>query len=115
MRILLVDDHREFRMLLRSWLSEPGWEVVEATSGEEALERRDEAFDVLIIDHRLGPGVDGLDVARELREGGDRRPILVCSAAMSPALDARAREVGVEVAVKEDFAALRERVRDLGS
>jgi two-component system response regulator MprA len=115
MRILLVDDHREFRTLLRQWLSEPGWDIVEARSGEEALERRDEPFDVLIIDHRLGPGADGLDVARRLREAGDKRPILVCSANISPALDARAREVGVEVALKEDFAALRERVRELGS
>jgi CheY-like chemotaxis protein len=115
MRILLVDDHREFRLLLRQWLSEPGWEIIEATSGEEVLERREEPFDVLIIDHRLGPGVDGLEVARRLREAGDKRPVLVCSANISPMLEAQAREVGVEVAVKEDFGALRERVRELGS
>jgi hypothetical protein len=50
-----------------------------------------------------------------MREAGDERPILVCSASISPTLDAQAREVGVGVAVKEDFRALRERIRELGS
>jgi CheY-like chemotaxis protein len=83
--------------------------------GREALERRDEAFDVLVVDHLMEPGMSGLDLARALREAGDERPIVICSAFVSPDLQDDAHEAGVEVAVKEDLPALVERVRALGS
>jgi CheY-like chemotaxis protein len=115
MRILLVDDQPDMRLLMRSWLTQPGWEVVEATSGEEALELRADAFDVLVVDHLMDPGMNGLELARALREAGDERPIVICSAFVSPDLQAAAAETRAEVAVKQDFPVLIERVRALGS
>jgi CheY-like chemotaxis protein len=114
MRILLVDDQAEMRTLLRHWLGGPGWEVFEAGSGEEVLERTDEPWEVLVVDHLMRPGMSGLDLARALREAGDERPIVVCSAFLPPPLEAEAREIGVEVAVKEDFPGLVKRLEQLG-
>src|SRR3954471_15253090 len=115
MRILLVDDQADMRALLRHWLNEPGWEVLEAASGEEALDWDGEPWDVLMVDHLMDPGINGMHVARALRGRGDERPILVVSAFLPPPLEAEAAELGIGLAVKEDFPGLVSRLKDLGS
>jgi DNA-binding NtrC family response regulator len=63
--ILVVDDDRETRELLQEVLSEEGYNVVTSSSGEEALEvGKQECFDVIISDMKLGPDLSGLDVLR---------------------------------------------------
>ncbi len=63
--ILVVDDDRATQDLLREVLSEEGYEVVTSGSGEEALEiGKQECFDVILSDMKLGPDLDGLDVLR---------------------------------------------------
>ena len=63
--LLLVDDERAFREAIAERLGDAGYQVGQAGSGEEALERLNEfAFDVLITDMRL-PGVDGRQVLDE--------------------------------------------------
>ncbi len=66
--ILVVDDDFETRELLREVLGETGYHVVTSGSGEEALEiGRQECFDVILSDMRLGPNLNGLDVLRAYR------------------------------------------------
>ena len=65
-RALIVDDNRIFRIVLREVLEELGAEVVEASNGEEALERlRSGPFDLVILD-LLMPQRDGFSAASEL-------------------------------------------------
>jgi DNA-binding NtrC family response regulator len=60
--LLLVDDEESLRSVVAERLTENGFEVVEAASGEAALEALDGfAFDVIVSDLRL-PGVDGRQV-----------------------------------------------------
>ena len=70
--LLFVDDEPALRGLMAERLGERGFEVVEADSGERALELLDQfAFDILITDLRL-PGIDGtkvIEVARERYPG----------------------------------------------
>ena len=57
--VLFVDDESALRTLMAERLAERGFEVVEADSGEKALDLLDQfAFDVVITDLRM-PGVDG--------------------------------------------------------
>ena len=66
--ILVVDDDHETQELLREVLDEAGYRVVTSGSGEEALEiGRQECFDVIISDMRLGPDLNGLDVLRSYK------------------------------------------------
>src|SRR5881227_2384004 len=66
-RILLVDDERSVQTLLTYPLRKDGYEVVTASTGQEALERfRDGSFDLVVLDVML-PQVDGFAVCRELR------------------------------------------------
>src|SRR2546427_6438280 len=63
--ILVVEDDIETRELLREVLSEEGYDVMTSGSGEEALEvGKQELFDVIISDMKLGPELSGLDVLR---------------------------------------------------
>src|SRR5438128_3720843 len=66
-RILLVDDEQSIQTLLSYPLRKEGYEVVQATDGDQALERfSEEPFDLVVLDLML-PNVDGLEVCRRLR------------------------------------------------
>ena len=72
--LLFVDDEATLRGLMAERLSERGFEVVEAESGERALALLDQfAFDIIITDLRL-PGIDG---ARVIQAARDRYPGIV--------------------------------------
>ena len=63
--LLLVDDEASFRDAIAERLSESGFRVTQAGTGEDAVERLKQfAFDILITDLRL-PGVDGRAVLDE--------------------------------------------------
>ncbi len=60
--LLLVDDEDALRTVMAERLSDAGFNVTEASSGEQALEKLEHfAFDVLVSDLRL-PGIDGREV-----------------------------------------------------
>lgn len=66
-KILLVDDIREIRELVRSILELSGYTVVPAANSAEAVDRaRRESFDLLLSDIVM-PAGDGLQLAREVR------------------------------------------------
>jgi DNA-binding NtrC family response regulator len=70
--VLFVDDEPQLRGVMAERLGDHGFDVVEAESGERALELLDQfAFDIVITDLRL-PGIDGtqvIDAARERYPG----------------------------------------------
>jgi DNA-binding response OmpR family regulator len=66
-RILLVDDEQSVQTLLTYPLRKDGYDVITASTGQEALERfREGQFDLVVLDVML-PEVDGFDVCRQLR------------------------------------------------
>ena len=81
MRILVVDDERAVRESLRRALELEGYEVELAEDGEQALARFDASspVDAAILDV-LMPGIDGLEVCRRLRAGGNAVPVLMLTA-----------------------------------
>jgi len=69
--ILIVDDEPQIRRVLRTTLSAQGYEVMDARSGEEALERvREEHVDMILLDLNM-PGMGGLAACREIRSKSD--------------------------------------------
>jgi DNA-binding NtrC family response regulator len=65
--VLVVDDEQNFLSLLRWFLSNRGYEVETAASGEQALELVEaRAFELALIDIRMGP-MDGLTLLTELK------------------------------------------------
>jgi two-component system nitrogen regulation response regulator NtrX len=78
-RILVVDDEPGVRMALEAILSDEGYEVATAESGEDGLQAlRDGTFDALLLDIWL-PGIDGLETLRELRERNIETEVVMIS------------------------------------
>jgi two-component system, OmpR family, response regulator MprA len=75
--ILVVDDDRALREVLRRTLTLNGFEVQLAEDGEQALESVMRSVpDALVLDIGL-PGIDGLELCRRVRRLGNRVPILL--------------------------------------
>jgi len=78
-RLLLVEDDEAIRRVLVEALKDGGYEVAEAPTGEYALALNDiAALDLAVIDLRL-PGMNGIEVVRELRKRTDA-PIVILTA-----------------------------------
>ncbi|NBB11847.1 response regulator [Pseudomonas sp. SLFW] len=77
---LLVDDEELVRASTSYMLAELGYCVIEAASGEEAMElmKGRESFDLLVTDH-LMPGISGTDLAKVVRDSRPGTPILLVS------------------------------------
>jgi two-component system response regulator MprA len=79
-RILVVDDEPAVQQALSRALSLERYEVASAGDGGQALEMLGLApYDAVILDVSM-PNVDGLEVCRRLRDGGDRTPVLMLTA-----------------------------------
>ena len=69
--ILVVDDERKIRQLVRAYLEKEGFGVIEASTGHEALEKvRNHDPNLIVLDVML-PGLDGIEVLREVRTFSD--------------------------------------------
>jgi len=90
--ILVVDDEPRIARLVADFLQQAGYRVVEASDGQEALEQfRNHRPELLVLDLGL-PGVDGLDVIRDIRTHS-AVPIIILSARS----DETDRVVGLEL------------------
>ncbi|MBR5134827.1 MAG: response regulator transcription factor [Clostridia bacterium] len=81
-RILVCEDEVSIREFVVINLRRAGYEVIEAGSGEEALDRYDRAEekpDIALLDIML-PGIDGFAVCRGLRERSDSMGIIMLTA-----------------------------------
>jgi len=76
--VLVVDDQPELTSLYATWLSGP-FVVRTANDGTEALERLDDAVDVVLLDRRI-PGFSGDDLLVEIRERGFDVPVAMITA-----------------------------------
>jgi len=80
MRIVLIEDDDEVRAAIRRALLLAGYEVIQAGTGQEGLERAQaDVPDAIVLDLGL-PDIDGIEVCRTLRRAGNRTPILMLTA-----------------------------------
>jgi two-component system KDP operon response regulator KdpE len=76
--ILVVDDEPQLRRAMKATLSDLGYSVIEAKTGEEALEiLRTDTPELILLDLNM-PGIGGLETCRAIRETSDT-PIIVLS------------------------------------
>lgn len=115
MKILVVDDDRSVRDTLRQSLTFNGYDVVQATDGEEAQTLiRKENPDLVIMDSIL-PKVDGLEILRSLRGSGSEVLVLMLSQKSDVADRVAGLDAGADDYLAKPFALeeLLARVRSL--
>jgi DNA-binding response OmpR family regulator len=101
--VLLVEDERKLRDLVRSYLERAGFAVLSTESGAEALTLAAAASpDLVVLDLGL-PDVPGEAVARELREAG-HVPILILTAKSAEEDRIRGLELGADDYVTKPFS-----------
>jgi len=95
-KVLLVDDDPQVRRALRTTLTSAGYVVVEARTGEEALEeiQAEGAVDMVLLDLKM-PGIGGFEACRRIRKIFDV-PILVISVLRSQEDKVQAFDAGAD-------------------
>jgi len=74
-RILVIEDQEDNRQIVRDLMTASGYELIEATTGEEGLEAAArERPDLILMDIQL-PGIDGYEVTRRIKADPKLRQI----------------------------------------
>ena len=104
LRILVVDDESAIRRALRPPLLELGFQVAEASRGEEALQLlRSATFDAVLLDVNM-PGVGGIETLRRIRSFAPRLPILMLTVRDQEEEKVEALDLGADDYVTKPFS-----------
>lgn len=102
--VLVIDDEPESRLVLRTTITSVGPPLRWAGEAADAFEGmslwRMLEPDVVVLDEVM-PEIDGLTVARAIRDRDPRQAIVLCSTTVTPELERRARDVGIRTCVSK--------------
>jgi two-component system KDP operon response regulator KdpE len=101
-RILVVDDDPQIRRVLRATLVGHQYEVVEARSGEEAIDKVSQEMPSLVLLDMNLPGMNGLETCRTLR-GGSEIPVIIVSVRNSEKDKVAALDAGADDYITKPF------------
>src|SRR4051812_38185697 len=98
--------------MLSMFLEDLDADFDEASSGAEALGAvAKRSYDLILLDQRMPPGMNGIEVAERLRGEGSSTPIVLYSAYLDPEVEARAQALGLSTVDKGETEQLRAAVR----
>jgi DNA-binding response OmpR family regulator len=103
-RILVIDDEEAIRMSFTLALKDTGFQVDTAESGEKGLQmKKDAEYDLILLDLKM-PGMNGVQMLRQIRENDKDVPIYIITAFHKEFFDelkiARKEGLGFEVLKK---------------
>jgi two-component system, OmpR family, KDP operon response regulator KdpE len=103
-RILVVDDEPAIRRALRPPLMELGFQVAEASRGEEALQAlRGANYDAVLLDINM-PGIGGIETLRRIRAFAPRLPVLMLTVRDEEEDKVEALDLGADDYVTKPFS-----------
>ncbi|MBI5968702.1 MAG: response regulator [Deltaproteobacteria bacterium] len=105
-RILVVEDQEDNRRILRDLLTSVGYEIIEATTGEEGVALAETGRpDLILMDIQL-PGIDGYEATRRIRAHPALRqvPIIAVTSYALSGDDVKAMEAGCDGYIPKPFS-----------
>ena len=103
-RVLIIEDDAHNRDLFMNALTLFGHRAVAAAGGAEGLELfRTEPFDIVVTDLSM-PGMNGLDVAKEIKKRAPSVPVILMSGAVLQGLENTVKETGVDFILPKPFS-----------
>ena len=102
-KILVVDDEELIRWSLDQSLSEEGYEVIKAESGEEAIEKvKDESPDLVFLDLQL-PGITGMEALQKIKEINPNTTVIIITALGVVEMVVKAMKLGAYNYISKPF------------
>ena len=105
-RILVIEDQEDNRRILRDLLTSVGYEIIEATTGEEGVASAETGHpDLILMDIQL-PGIDGYEATRRVRAYPTLQqvPIIAVTSYALSGDDVKAKEAGCTDYVPKPFS-----------
>jgi two-component system cell cycle response regulator DivK len=105
-RILVVEDQEDNRQIIRDLLSATDYEIMEAESGEQALDAvAKQRPDLILMDIQL-PGIDGYEVTRRIKADPEMRsiPIIAVTSYALSGEEQKARAAGCDEYVPKPYS-----------
>jgi two-component system, OmpR family, KDP operon response regulator KdpE len=100
---LIIDDEVQIRRLLRVALEGENYQVYQAENGQQGLvEVANYKPAIILLDLGL-PDMDGLDVLRQIRDGGETLPIIILSSRENESAKVEALDRGADDYVTKPF------------
>lgn len=94
-RVMVVDDEKDFLYTMEYWLKSKGYQVVTAANGLEAIEvMKKEALDIIFLDLHM-PVMDGLEALKNIRQLNKDIPIILITAYASDEKVTEAEKYGI--------------------
>jgi two-component system, NtrC family, sensor kinase len=104
-RVLVVDDLREMRSLMRAILADAGYDVLEAATGAEGLAQMSRNPDLVMLDVHL-PDISGFEVCRRIRSNKNTAEVpVVHVSAMFASPDCQSPRAGANANLPKPFDA----------
>ena len=104
MRVLVIEDEEKMADVLKRGLEEENFEVDVASDGNKGLDlAKTTQPDFIILDVGL-PGMDGFEVAREIRTAGVRSPVLMLTARDATEMKVKGLDSGADDYLTKPFA-----------
>lgn len=115
-RILIVEDHEVNRRILRDLLMSAGYELAEATTGEDGINLAENYHpDLILMDIHL-PGIDGYDTTRRIKSNPALHhvPIIAVTSYALSGDEEKAQQAGCESYISKPFSprAVLEKIRE---
>jgi len=103
---LIVEDHEDNRAILRDLLTNAGYDLIEATNGEEGVALAESMRpDLIIMDVQL-PVIDGYEATRRIKSNAELKaiPVIAVTSYALSGEEARAKAVGCDAYVAKPFS-----------
>ncbi len=102
-QILLVDDNEDFLDNVKDVFEDEGYEVLTATSGEEAVQLvKTESVDVVVMDIKM-PGMNGVEAFIEMKKFYPDVKVIMCTAYIVESTIRRALSEGAQAVLNKPF------------
>jgi two-component system, OmpR family, alkaline phosphatase synthesis response regulator PhoP len=102
--ILLVEDDKEIRTIQKDYLNVEGFNILEADSGNMAIDVwKNNKIDLIVLDLNL-PGISGIEVCKSIRLTDNQTPIIMVTAKTKEIDELLGLEVGADDYVKKPFS-----------
>jgi CheY-like chemotaxis protein len=103
-KILVIDDAPNVRSSLNMLLRKKGYDVLLADNGWNGLELyRQEHPDAILLDLRM-PGLDGIEVLKEIRSGDLKQPVIILTGDTNPETEQEVRALGVSEFIRKGLS-----------